>query len=381
MEFKTERQKEVYNCWVKHGRVASRAALELGVDVRSVQRHVKELRENPGGTVPAMIDPGEGMFTKGTSTLVEIQEDGSVTPKLQWHKADKEKQNLFHAFETAVKRLSKEARPYTPAPRKLESYSKDTLSVIPIGDPHVGMQAWAQESGEPWDLKIAKSTHVDALRELLRFAPRSEVCILANLGDFFHMDDQTNQTPAHKHQLDVDNRWAKVLEVGLEIQVEMIELCLTHFKRVIVDNTRGNHDPHMSMMLSHYSKAYFRDESRVEVNMDPGLYHYHQFGRNMLAFHHGHRVKLEALPGVMAANRPQMWGETIYRKCYTGHVHSNNSIEKNGAKAESYGTLAARDAHAAGGGYWSERTLTVETWHEKFGLIGTNQLPVEYLAA
>lgn len=376
MGFDTGRQQEVFEAYTRLGSTSA-AAMELGISVRAVQYHLKAVKEKAAGTVPPLIDPGPSMFVNKTTTEVKVNPDGSITPTRQWNKADKQKEEMFKAFEDAVANAaSKMQAAYKPAPLKLESVSEDLLNVIPYGDLHVGMQAWGQESGVDWDLKKARRIILETTNEAVSLAPRAKYCIFSNLGDFWHNDNQKNVTPAHGHQLDVDSRWAKIFDVGTEIAVGIVERLLFASEEVVVDMTSGNHDPHMSVVLSYFLKAWFRNEPRVRVNMDPGLYHYHQFGVNMLAFHHGHRVKLEALPGIMAANQPVMWGNTVFRKCHTGHVHSSHSTEKNGAKAESYGVIPPRDAHAAGGGYTAERNLSVETWHRTRGPVNRVTVPV-----
>src|SRR5690606_30644068 len=91
---------------------------------------------------------------------------------------------------------------------------EDSLTVYPLGDPHIGMLSWAPETGEHFDLNIACRELLACVRELVASAPPSKTAIVTNLGDFMHAQDDTAKTPGHGNQLDVDGRFAKVLDAG-----------------------------------------------------------------------------------------------------------------------------------------------------------------------
>jgi hypothetical protein len=91
----------------------------------------------------------------------------------------------------------------------------------------------------------------------------------------------------------------------------------------------------------------------------------------MLAFHHGHKLKMDSLPGLFAAQFREMWGNTKMAYGHSGHYHHEVVKEFSGIKWMQHPTLAARDAYAARGGYHSERAAYAITYHSRFGQVST----------
>jgi hypothetical protein len=69
----------------------------------------------------------------------------------------------------------------------------------------------------------------------------------------------------------------------------------------------------------------------------------------------------------MAVDRAKDWGETTFRHWLTGHVHHDQMKEFAGCTFESFRTLAAKDAYAAGHGYRSERDMKCIVYHAEYG--------------
>jgi hypothetical protein len=192
----------------------------------------------------------------------------------------------------------------------------------------------------------------------------------------FHADDQSNQTPAHKHQLDVDSRYVKVLHVGIETFRHVILRALEKHEQVIVRFVPGNHDPHAIWVLAFTISAYFANEPRVTVDLSPSKFWFHRFGSVLIGATHGDTVKHEKLLGVMACDRPQDWGETKHRYWYTGHVHNTTVTELQGVRCESFRTLAAKDAYAAGHGYRAGRDMVAIVHHRDHGEVERHRCDV-----
>ena len=149
-----------------------------------------------------------GFLVKGTSTLYDA--DGEQ--KAQWVKTtatanrdDLLRESIAAAFDDwrGVGRIA-------AAPKHT---TDELLSIYPMGDPHLGLYTWGEETGEDLDLKIAEDNLCEAVRRLVACSPKSQTCIFLNLGDFFHSDTQDNRTARSGHALDVDTRWSKVLGV------------------------------------------------------------------------------------------------------------------------------------------------------------------------
>ena len=255
----------------------------------------------------------EPFIASGHSTLYK---DGK--PVLQWVKSRIDDRKLAELTRIAIAALAEEVSGKSNLIDPPEHGNDDLLAVYPLGDPHIGMRAWQQETGENFDLKEAERVTLAAVDRLVQSAPAASTAIILPLGDVFHMDDQTNQTPSSKHALDVDSRYVKVLEVGIKKFRHAVERALEKHQTVVVRFVQGNHDPHSVWALAFTIHAYFSNNERVIVDLSPSKFWYYRFGNVLIGSTHGDTVKQENLPGVMAADRARDWGETTYRYWYTG---------------------------------------------------------------
>jgi hypothetical protein len=251
----------------------------------------------------------------------------------------------------------------------------DLLCVYPQGDPHIGLLAWAEESGEPFDLKIAEELMCGAIDRLVASAPAAETALLLNLGDQWHADNQKNVTQSG-HQLDVDGRWAKIQQVGLRAMIYCIRRLLEKHERVELRINRGNHDGHASYALSLMLSCYFHAEPRVHVDLSPALAWYYQFGKVLIGSTHGDTMKGKDLMGIMADDCPKAWGETKHRFWMVGHVHHSDVKDYRGGTVEYFRTLAARDAWHAGQGYKAGRDMRLIVMHKDHGEIERHRCDV-----
>lgn len=266
-------------------------------------------------------------------------------------------------------------------PRKAKGeWRDDLLTVYPIGDPHIGMYSWREETGDDWDLVIAERTHCAAMDALVQAAPASEQAVVVNLGDLFHYDSMVAVTPRSGHFLDADGRYAKMVAVGVKIMRRCIESALEKHKRVHVINAPGNHDETGALWLSIALANVYEREPRVTIDRSPSVFAYYRWGNVLLGVHHGHACKPDKLPGVMAADRAQDWGETVHRHWLTGHVHHDSRKEYAGVTVESFGTLAARDAYATNGGWRSGRSMQAIVYHVEHGEVARSKVTAAMFA-
>jgi hypothetical protein len=302
------------------------------------------------------------LVLKGTSTYYD--KDGNLGG--QWVKTTVDQKRAFEAVAEWVTSLAKSVEPLPPVapPGCLD---EDLLSVYPMGDPHFGLYAWAEESGEDFDLETADRLTRGAIDRLVSLGPASEQALLLILGDLFHADDSSNMTPANGNVLDVDTRYAKVMQVGLAAQIYAIRRLLEKHGTVKVWIVPGNHDPHASYAVALCLDAFFRDNTRVSIDLSPGLYKYMRFGKVLIGSHHGHGAKIGDLPLIMASDKPLDWGCSRHRYWYVGHIHHKESKEHPGVIVETFRTLAARDAWHAGKGYRAGRDMNLIVHHREHG--------------
>ena len=266
------------------------------------------------------------------------------------------------------------------APR-LKAKSKDYLAVYPMGDPHLGMYAWGEESGDDFDLDIAERNLVEASHRLIDTLPESETAIILNLGDFFHSDNMSNQTARSGNPLDVDTRWGRVFQVGIQSMIRIIDLARAKHKRVIVKNLIGNHDDHTSVALAWALWCWFDKDPRVQIETQPAKFWYHQFYKVLIGGAHGDTAKPAQLGAIMAADVPELWGATTHRYFYTGHIHTQNQAEFPGMIWESFKTLAGKDAWHSAKGYRSGRDMFGILHHRDHGEVERHRVDITMLGS
>lgn len=347
------------------------AAHALGISTRVLYTHLTKLKakgslkEGVYETLPA------GHLVRGVSTLYGLEGD----VRAQWVKTSVDLEQRTELLKAAVIEAFKDLRrvPLVSTPKRA---TDAMLTCYPMGDPHIGLYAWGEETGEDFDLKVAETNLIEATRRLVACTPPTFQALVVNLGDFFHADSLDNQTRQAHNKLDVDTRWTKVLRVGLRVMRAVIETALLKHQNVRVINEIGNHDEHTSQMLSLALAAMYELNPRVQFDESPARFHYHRFHSNFIGITHGDTVKPEKLGGIMATDRPADWGASRFRYWFTGHVHTQRLFELPGCTVESFRTLAARDAWNAGQGYRSGRDMQAIVLHKDFGEIERHRVDI-----
>lgn len=306
----------------------------------------------------------DGHRIKGVSALLDPQ--GRVIQ--QWAKTRETAEHEAAVLAALGKHFERYTRPPVELP-KLSDPDGNLLTLYPIADHHVGLYAWAKETGADYDLEIASKILRTAVGRLTAASPSSGTAVFLFMGDYFHADNALNRTEKSGHALDVDTRYFKVLETGCALAADAIDCALLRHDDIIVRVLPGNHDPQSAIALALYLKAFYREEPRVRVDADPGLFWFFRWGKCFLAATHGHAAKVEDMPGIMASRRAQDWGETEFRYAFGAHLHHRRLGGKahNGVTWETLPTLAAPDAWAAGQGFAPMREMIAYTYHKLKG--------------
>jgi hypothetical protein len=298
-----------------------------------------------------------------TITGVSALTDASGNLIQQWTKTKytPEQDNIRQAFLEAFKEYQGRAV-IPPAPMVNDD---ELLTAYIIADQHLGLYSWAAEAGENYDLAIGEKLLKDVMGQLVAVTPKSHTAVILSLGDFFHSNDDTNLTPASKHHLDVDGRYAKILKVGVNLIIHCAQLALQKHRRVIIRCLPGNHDPYASIALATALSCFWDGSDRVIVDTDPGYFWKLKWGRVLLTATHGDFVKPNELPMVVAATWPEDWGQTEFRYGYLGHIHHRSlGGERGGLQWETFQTLAPKDVWHYKKGYRSGRSMVAVT-HSK----------------
>jgi len=373
----TEAQAEKLEAYFKHQSNA-KAARKLKINESSVRKAIKHVREKDARQqllAGENTEEVENLYPiKGISQYYDAE--GNATAK--WVKRDVAKETQINRFKEIVSDICEDIIPLEEIKSpKYDNEHSDNMMVYTIGDAHIGMLSWHEETGEDHNLDLAQNDLLGATKLLLRQSVPTKECFIIDVGDYFHSDNAENRTAKSGNSLDVDGRYAKVLKVGLTLATKLVEMALSKHEVVHWRSAIGNHNDHSAIMLNIFMEAYFRNNPRVVIHTEPSMFFYYEFGKNLIGITHGHTVKMDKLGQVMAADRPKEWGNAEHRYWYTGHIHHDRKMELPGCTAESFRTLAPKDAWHAGAGYRSGQDMKGILLNKEYGEISRNTVNIK----
>jgi hypothetical protein len=331
----------------RHDNNLTAAARELGINRRTLQRRMPVLARRGWSPAHDMTKTvPDGYRVRGVSTLY----DEGGKQRLQWVKSDVDAERQAALMREFVNGLGEGVRGLSRIVKPPRRVLENSFSAYPVGDAHIGMYAWAEETGQDFDTTIASRELRGAFDVLVDEAPASKVGAFVDVGDFTHADNRSNATPASGHLLDVDSRFSRVRRIARDVYCYGIDRMLQKHEIVEVYPVPGNHNPDSAGWLAMVLEAYYRNNPRVVVGTSPSKFFYRRWGRVLLGMTHGDKIKRQDLPAIMACDRAQDWGETDFRYWLTGHIHHTRNEEYRGCFVESFNTLAPSDAwhHASG---------------------------------
>jgi hypothetical protein len=319
--------------------------------------------------------PTETLAVKGKTTW--INPEGRITQQVVMERAGAQAQ--LASLRAMVDAIKEELPRLVPsaAPHFVDS---DKMNQFIVTDSHFGMLAWAEETGADYDLRIAEQLLLDWFAYSIYEAPPAHTAVFAQLGDLMHHDALESVTPAHRHVLDADSRLQKIVRVVIRTVRRAIAMLLERHQHVHVIMASGNHDPAGSVWLREMLAVMYEDEPRIAVDTSPRLYYKHVWGDALNLYHHGHKADLKNIDKKFAAEFRTEFGASKYAYGHVGHKHSDEGIKTELMYIERHETLAARDAYAAGGPWWSGRSAKRITYDKRFGESGRSTARPEMVA-
>lgn len=374
---KTDLQREIIQAWIDHGS-AGAAAKHLQRDdsyCRKVVRLVKDKAALQGYAPEndmTKVAP-DTHFVKGTSTLYD--QDGNQ--RLQWVKTSRSFEDQQRISKELAESFFGEFGPVSvPSCRH-----NDKSSIIPwiqIGDAHLGMLAYAAETGENFDLKIAERELCAAITMLLDQVGDHERCVINDLGDATHYENFAGMTEASGHALDCDGRFTKMIPVYSRVMRFIVNEALTRFNNVDVIINQGNHSRTNDIWMAELLRVAYSETDRVNVLDNSSVFIPYRMGNTFVMTHHSDKCRPNKLANVMATDFKEDWGETDFHYIDIGHIHhSMVAKEHPGVKLESFNQLASPDKYAHDGGWRSRASISAVMRCKIYGEVGRITLPVE----
>ena len=361
---------------LQHHGGATLAAEALGIP-RTTLNHRIRLAARRG------LAPGH--FEHGTApgysiAKVTIQRNAHGAIERTWERQTPDQERLLEALQAAVEAMKGDITPVAPVALPAVTLG-DLCNLYTYSDFHLGMLAQEEEGGADWDLKIAERTLSKSFAAMVGQSPKAHTAIINIQGDRLHSDGLLPVTPAHRHILDTDGRFSRIVAVAIRSIRSLVRMALERHDEVHLVICEGNHDEASSVWLRLMFQALYEEEPRVTVNASELPFYIFEWGQTMLGFHHGHKVKNEQLPLLFAAQFPEAWGRTKRRAVHCGHRHHCDEKEYNGVTVVQHPTIAARDAYAARGGWIADRAVQSITYSKRFGQVGRVFVTPEMIAA
>ena len=349
---------------------------KYGISTRNVSIRKARLAKKGvghGGDVTRLVP--DGYKIKGTSTLTD--EFGNT--KLQWVKTDTDAERQYELMKAAVEGLCADIPPAAPVSAPKKKQNSNLLNLYTLSDFHLGMLAWADETGDDWDMNIAEDLFVRWFDAAFQQAPDAATGVINLLGDFAHFDSLDAVTPASGHVLDADTRYQKLVRYMIRMVRRVISMALVKHKLVKLVIVQGNHDESGMIWLAEMFHTLYGNEPRVQVDTSADVYKMIQHGKTTLFFHHGHKCRFDTIEPVMIAKFRKAFGDSDYSYAHVGHLHHQKIVESRNMVVEQHRTLAAKDAYASRGGWMSKRSANVITYSADFGEVGRITISPEML--
>lgn len=368
-----ESLRRAYEAVMEHGTINA-AARALSMDRNTVKRHYRKAQERgfhlSDGARGAVENAGLGGNEARAGWIVRVDPDTGSRESTYWRAPEQAQEDFIERLRAAFDDL--EPIGHIEAAHSTDA---DLLTLYPLFDVHLGMHAWSRETGhQDYDLKLAVQDIRATIANVMAWTPDSETAILLLGGDFFHADDNTAQTPKSRHNLDTDGRHFKVLETGIAIIAETAERLAAKHRRVIIRVLRGNHDEHSHMALSLALQQRYRETETITVEDAARDLFMHQWGKCLIAAHHGDKAKPQQLAMLLAEVCPY-WSASPHRVVFTGHVHHDASKDFPGIRWESTRAFCPPDAYGAQ--YGPRRAMQAITFHKQRGPVLRATDPIE----
>jgi len=140
---------------------------------------------------------------------------------------------------------------------------------------------------------------------------------------------------------------------------------------VLVRILPGNHNLSAYLAITFALAERWRENPRIEVQKDPSEFWAYEFGRCLVAAHHGHRAKAQKMVLFLADEYPEIWGRTHWRYLFTGHLHHHKAEDIGGVLWRQLRAVAPRDAYAYSNAYASRSQASALTFHKERGEISS----------
>jgi len=259
--------------------------------------------------------------------------------------------------ETLIADMKAHAPEYPTIVR--EKNTDPHMIVIDPADIHINKLALSEETGDEYNIEIAKKRCIDGVMGILEkssgFSLEKITFVIGN--DVLHTDSPFRKTTAGTPQ-DTETQWWKAFVEAKKLYVSIIEHLVT-VADVDIVFCPSNHDYMSGFMLAETIASWFHTSKNINFDVTIAHRKFVEYGENMLMFDHGDGHKEINAPMIMAQEQPQMWARTKFRYSYKHHIHHKKQIKY----------LSGKDYHGVTVEFLRTPSGT-DGWHDRNGYTG-----------
>lgn len=265
-----------------------------------------------------------------------------------------------------------------PLTKAIQYDIKGEVLEICIPDLHNGLLAWRMETGNDYDIKIAKDYFFKCIYDIINRCKHRKFkkIYFVTLGDLLHFDNDEQRTTKGTFQ-QADGRLSKIFDATLDMLIDAITL-LGDIAPVEVIYLSGNHDRLLGYTVLKGVEKAFRFDKNITFDTTQNPQKFRLIGINLIGWTHGdmptknmanwlqHRAKVE-------------YGKSKFAEVHAGHIHSTKTVEakRDFIQTEDVGGIVIRYLPTiCNSSYWEHqqgyanagKILMSFIWNEKTGL-------------
>ena len=212
---------------------------------------------------------------------------------------------------------------------KTSELIKDKLMEIPPIELHLGKLSHREESGDDYNLSIARNAFYDIIGEIKKkqLIEKCSNCLLVIGSDFFNAESDgmtTNKTPQQN-----DTRAKKLYHEGVKMYRDAIANLRPYFDHIDVILCAGNHARNMEYFLYEALMGMYETDDKVSFSDNTKDTQAYLFGDCGLFFNHGDE-DIKKIQKSIPAEFPKEWGLTKFRELHMGHLHKEVVVDDEG---------------------------------------------------
>jgi len=362
----TEVEARTLRAYLEHGSIDG-AAAALGCHRSNVAYAIARLRKKAAakGYAPGhFVDGVAPGFRMGKVTV----QRGPAGVERVWERQHPEAEDRLRGITDMVRSVVADVTGMSPLRDGPAHPSSSLLASYWFGDPHFGLGSSTEDGGDTTDIADSDRLTRAGVDALVSRMPATNRAIFGFIGDNTHANDSSALTPGHKNPLDVDVRGfgAAFLSAARAICYAITRGLEKHTE---IDGwiLPGNHDPDAAFGIAVAVSLFFENNPRVTIRLSRDYLWWTTFGRNLIAAHHGDKIKPMDLHGVLSNDCKAVWADIDFRYVFQGHIHHDTVTEYQQTRFESLRTLSKQDAWHRGKGFRSMRDTRAILYHDRFG--------------